>query len=88
MLNSNLNELIAKLHAAQRNGNKTEEIHAYLNLSRYYYNEEDFLKAKINLEKILNINPNFPEINYFLVYNFECLVGPVYSYNNCLSFIT
>ncbi|MFW6285844.1 MAG: rhomboid family intramembrane serine protease [Nanoarchaeota archaeon] len=64
--NNQFQSLLEKLHKAQRQQKKEDIIEAYLKLSEYHYNNSDFYKAKIILEKILQLNPNQPNINYYL----------------------
>lgn len=60
-----LNSLIADLHNAMEKRDIESEKEILFDLSRYYYDEGNFLKSKRFLEQIEDIDDRYLELNYF-----------------------
>ncbi len=58
--------LIENLHGAQMHGSKEDNIAAYIAISEYEYNFGMLQKAKIHLKKVLGLDSNVININYYL----------------------
>ena len=61
-----LNVLVERLHLALRQNDEEKELDCLLKLAEFHYNDSDFAKAKISLNKILEKKQDFPNVNYYL----------------------
>jgi len=61
-----IQDLIFKLHKTQKTNNINEEIKILFELGLKYLDKNELDKSKSNFNKILNINKNIIEVNYYL----------------------
>lgn len=61
-----LSILLEKLHVAQENGSKDEQIDVLFELAQYHYNESDFVKSEMSLKTILKFKKKCANVNYYL----------------------
>ncbi len=66
MTQNSLPDIIKKLHKVQEEKDKSKEAKILLELAQFYYNEENYEKARFLLHEILEIKPDEKEIHYNL----------------------
>ncbi len=66
MNNENLKQLVKQLHVAIDIKDKLMEIDLLFKISEIHFNESDFEKAKLNLNRILKINEKEKNVYYYL----------------------
>ena len=62
-------DLVEKLHKAQKEKNKEVEVKILIELGLFHYENEDFSKSKLSFENALKLNPHIPEVNYYIALN-------------------
>ena len=58
--------LIENMHKAQMQGSNEDKIAAYIAISEYEYNCGMLEKAKVHLKKVLELDSNYSDVNFYL----------------------
>jgi membrane associated rhomboid family serine protease len=61
-----LKNLIIKANNFKEKGENSKYIDTLFEIASFFFNHDEFEKASLNLNKILNLNPNQSNVNYYL----------------------